>query len=213
VGGSRLIGRPAFAFGLVVLAETGRQPVDNPIPILSDDGARGAVVGVRRTGARLSAVGGRGAHWIMLVLATELFIPQPGPFAADWPCSRGRCQCGACYWRCARRRRPKMRILRVPLFVGPAARCACWGWRAGLPVADRDRCADVGAGDQRAWCGGGPKAIRYARADRIAVGLAGPARDQRRQWPVDGATGRRAVLPRQSRGATSRVGVGGAAYA
>ena len=22
-------------------------------------------------------------HWIMLVLATELFIPQPGPFAAQ----------------------------------------------------------------------------------------------------------------------------------
>jgi formate hydrogenlyase subunit 4 len=73
----------AVAFALVVLAETGRQPVDNPDTHLEltmiHEGPLLEYAG--RDLAYLQwAVAAR--HWIMLVLALELFAPHPASFVA-----------------------------------------------------------------------------------------------------------------------------------
>ena len=74
----------ALAFGLVVLAETGRQPVDNPDTHLELTMVHEGPL-LEYAGRELAYLqwGAAARHWIMLVLATELFIPHPGPFAAQ----------------------------------------------------------------------------------------------------------------------------------
>ena len=73
----------AFAFALVVLAETGRQPVDNPDTHLELTMVHEGPL-LEYAGRELAYLQWAAAarHWIMLVLATELFVPHPGPFAA-----------------------------------------------------------------------------------------------------------------------------------
>ena len=68
----------ALAFAIVVLAETGRQPVDNPDTHLEltmvHEGPLLEYAG-RDLAYLLWAVGAR--HWLMLVLAAQVFLPHP----------------------------------------------------------------------------------------------------------------------------------------
>jgi formate hydrogenlyase subunit 4 len=125
----------ALAFALVALAETGRQPVDNPDthleltmvhegPLLEYSG-RELVYLQWSVAAR---------HWIMLVLATELFVPHPGPFAARLAVLAGTLPLWCVLLAVCETTQAKMRILRVPLFVGAGGAVCLLGlasWFAG----------------------------------------------------------------------------------
>jgi len=125
----------AFAFALVALAETGRQPVDNPDthleltmvhegPLLEYAGRELAYL-QWATAAR---------HWIMLVLATELFIPHPGPFLARLAVLAVSLPVWCVLLAVCESTQAKMRILRVPLFVGAGGAVCLLGlasWFAG----------------------------------------------------------------------------------
>ena len=100
----------------------------------------------------------------------------------------------------------KMRILRVPLFVGAGGAVCLLGlasWFAGGGVV-------TGA---LTWAlvisALGVVVVRRRSvaigADRAAVGVAGRARDQRRQRPLDRAAGRRRGAARQGRAAAGRA--------
>lgn len=125
----------ALAFGLVVLAETGRQPIDNPDTHLEltmvHEGPLLEYAG--RDLAYLQwAVGAR--HWVMLVLATGLFVPQPGPFAARLGILAVSLPVWCVLLGLVETTNAKMRILRVPLFLGAGGAVCLLGlasWFAG----------------------------------------------------------------------------------
>src|ERR1019366_9624810 len=70
------------AFCLVILAETGRQPIDNPDTHLQLTMVHEWPL-LEYAGRELAYLQWAAAarHWIVLVLSTELFLPHPGPFA------------------------------------------------------------------------------------------------------------------------------------
>jgi formate hydrogenlyase subunit 4 len=121
---SRVWGEPAhwaagLAFVLVMLAEMGRQPIDNPDTHLELTMVHEGPL-LEYAGRELAYLQWASAarHWIMLVLATELFVPHPGPFAARL----GVLALSLPLW-CAllagvETTQAKMRVLRVPLFLG-----------------------------------------------------------------------------------------------
>jgi len=125
----------AFAFGLVVLAETGRQPVDNPDTHLELTMVHEGPL-LEYAGRELAYLQWAAAarHWIMLVLATELFIPQPGPFLARLAVLAGSLPVWCVLLALCETTQAKMRILRVPLFVGAGGAVCLLGlasWFAG----------------------------------------------------------------------------------
>ena len=88
------LGLGAVAFALVVVAETGRQPVDNPDthleltmihegPVLEFAGRDQALL--------QWAVAAR--HWIVLVIAAGIFLPHPTGAFGSWRCSRSHSAC------------------------------------------------------------------------------------------------------------------------
>ena len=94
----------AAAFLLVVLAETGRLPIDNPDTHLEltmvHEGPLLEYAGRDLAFLHWSAAA---RHWIMLVLATELFVPHPHSFDRfDSPFSLPRCRCSASGLRSSR---------------------------------------------------------------------------------------------------------------
>jgi formate hydrogenlyase subunit 4 len=125
----------ALAFGLVVLAETGRQPVDNPDTHLEltmvDEGPL-----LEYAGRELAYLQWAAAtrHWIVLVLATDLFIPHPGPFVAQVAVLAGSLPVWCALLALCETTQAKMRILRVPLFLGAGGAVCVLGlasWFAG----------------------------------------------------------------------------------
>ena len=125
----------AFAFGLVVLAETGRQPVDNPDTHLELTMVHEGPL-LEYAGRELAYLQWAAAarHWIMLVLATELFIPQPGPFLARLVVLAVSLPVWCVLLAVCETTQAKMRILRVPLFVGAGGAVCLLGlasWFAG----------------------------------------------------------------------------------
>jgi formate hydrogenlyase subunit 4 len=72
----------AAAFLLVVLAETGRLPIDNPDTHLELTMVHeGPLLEYAGRDLALLHWSIAARHWIMLVLATELFVPHPHSFA------------------------------------------------------------------------------------------------------------------------------------
>jgi formate hydrogenlyase subunit 4 len=72
----------ALAFGLVVLAETGRQPVDNPDTHLELTMVHEGPL-LEYAGRDLAYLGWAAAarHWVVLALAAGLYLPHPGDLA------------------------------------------------------------------------------------------------------------------------------------
>jgi formate hydrogenlyase subunit 4 len=126
----------ALAFALVILVETGRQPIDNPDthleltmihegPLL-EYGGRDLALLQWAAGAR---------HWVMLVLGAELFLPHSGDFAESLGLLLGGVAflCGSL--SLIETTQAKMRILRVPALLGVGCAIALAGagmWVGGV---------------------------------------------------------------------------------
>jgi formate hydrogenlyase subunit 4 len=122
--GGQVWGEPAHwcglvAFALVVLVETGRQPIDNPDTHLEltmiHEGPLLEYAG--RDLAFLHWVAAA-RHWVVLVLGAELFLPHWGGFAARLGLSGAEVAvlCGAL--AVGETAQAKMRILRAPALLG-----------------------------------------------------------------------------------------------
>jgi formate hydrogenlyase subunit 4 len=105
----------ALAFALVLVAETGRQPVDNPDTHLELTMIHeGPLLEYAGRDLALLHWAAAARHWIVLVLAAELFVPHPagvaGRLAALAAALVGLCVALAL----TETAQAKMRILRVP---------------------------------------------------------------------------------------------------
>jgi formate hydrogenlyase subunit 4 len=123
----------AAAFGLVVLAETGRQPVDNPDTHLELTMIHEGPL-LEYAGRDLAYLqwGAAVRHWLVLVLAAQVFAPHPtgvGAQLAVLPVALVLL-CGAL--ALVETMVVKMRILRVPRLLGAGALVAVLGITVGL---------------------------------------------------------------------------------
>lgn len=118
----------ALAFALVALAETGRQPVDNPDthleltmihegPLLEYAGRELALL-QWAAAARL---------WLAALLAVQLFAPADGPLAARLGLLAASLALLAVALAVTETALAKMRLLRVPVFLGGAGALALLG--------------------------------------------------------------------------------------
>jgi len=126
----------ALAIALVVLVETGRQPVDNPDTHLEltmiHEGPLLEYAG--RDLAYLHWVAAA-RHWLFLVLAAELFLPHARGFAAGLAALAGGLVALCVALALTETAQAKMRILRVPplLTLGSLVALAGVGsWIAGV---------------------------------------------------------------------------------
>lgn len=112
----------ALAFLLVVLAETGRQPVDNPDTHLELTMIHEGPL-LEYAGRELAYLQWAAAarHWVMLVLACDLLIPHPGSFAVQLAVLGGGLALLCAALAVCETVQAKMRILRVPLLLGSGA--------------------------------------------------------------------------------------------
>ena len=125
----------ALAFCLVIVAETGRQPIDNPDTHLELTMVHEGPL-LEYAGRDLAYLQWAAAarHWIMLVLACELLIPQPGPFVAQLAVLGGGVLALSLALAVCETVQAKMRVLRVPLLLGFGATLCLLGlasWFAG----------------------------------------------------------------------------------
>jgi formate hydrogenlyase subunit 4 len=109
----------AVAFCLVIVAETGHQPVDNPDTHLEltmvHEGPLLEYAGRELAYLQWSAAA---RHWIVLVLGCELLIPHPGPFVAQIAVLAGGVLALSAALAVCETVQAKMRVLRVPLLLG-----------------------------------------------------------------------------------------------
>jgi formate hydrogenlyase subunit 4 len=107
------------ALALVVLAETGRQPIDNPDTHLELTMVHeGPLLEYGGRDQALLQWAAAARHWIMLVLVAEIALPHPGPFAAQLAWLAGWLLALALALAVTETLQAKMRILRVPLLLG-----------------------------------------------------------------------------------------------
>jgi formate hydrogenlyase subunit 4 len=125
-----------LAFALVVLVETGRQPVDNPDTHLELTMIHEGPL-LEYAGRDLAYLQWTAAarHWVVLVLGAELFLPHWGPFPVRLGLLAAgvAALCGAL--ALVETAQAKMRILRVPVLLGIGCAVALAGagsWVAGL---------------------------------------------------------------------------------
>ena len=125
----------ALAFCLVALAETGRQPVDNPDTHLELTMVHEGPL-LEYAGRELAYLQWAAAarHWIMLVLACELLIPHPESFLAALALLAAGLVLLSVALAVTETVQAKMRVLRVPLLLGSGALLCLLGlasWCAG----------------------------------------------------------------------------------
>jgi formate hydrogenlyase subunit 4 len=109
----------AAALALVVLAETGRQPIDNPDTHLELTMVHeGPLLEYAGRDQALLQWAAAARHWIMLVLVAEVALPHPGPFAVQLAWLAGWLVALAIALAVIETMQAKMRILRVPLLLG-----------------------------------------------------------------------------------------------
>jgi formate hydrogenlyase subunit 4 len=122
--GAGVWGQPAhwcglIAFTLVVLVETGRQPIDNPDTHLEltmiHEGPLLEYAG--RDLALLHWVAAA-RHWVVLVLAADLFMPHARGFAASLGAALAGVTAECVALGVCETLQAKMRILRVPALLG-----------------------------------------------------------------------------------------------
>ena len=103
------------AFALVVLVETGRQPVDNPDTHLELTMIHeGPLLEYAGRDLALLEWSAAARHWIVLVLAAELFGPHWGGFGAQLACLAVGVAALCLALALTETAQAKMRILRVP---------------------------------------------------------------------------------------------------
>lgn len=118
----------AAAFALVLLVETGRQPIDNPDTHLEltmiHEGPLLEYAGRDLAYLQWSAAA---RHWIFLVLAAGLFLPHWGGFAAQlgWSLAGIAALCVAL--ALTETAQAKLRLLRVPALLGAGCLLALAG--------------------------------------------------------------------------------------
>ncbi len=132
-GGSDRGGEPAhwcalLAFGLVVLAETGRQPIDNPDTHLELTMIHEGPL-LEYAGRDLAYLQWAAAarHWIVLVLGAELFLPHGGSFWVRLATLAVALPALCAALAVTETWQAKMRILRVPRFLAAGAGIALLG--------------------------------------------------------------------------------------
>jgi formate hydrogenlyase subunit 4 len=111
--------RAALGFVLVLLAETGRQPVDNPDTHLELTMIHEGPL-LEYAGRDLAYLQWAAAarHWIMLVLAIELFVPHPAGFMARLTILAVALPLLCMALAVIETWQAKMRLLRVPVMMG-----------------------------------------------------------------------------------------------
>jgi len=124
-----------LAFGLVVIAETGRQPIDNPDTHLELTMIHEGPL-LEYAGRDLAYLQWAAAarHWLMLLLAAGLFLPHPASFAGGLALTGASVVAGALALAALETAQAKMRILRVPSLLGLGCAVALAGvatWGAG----------------------------------------------------------------------------------
>jgi formate hydrogenlyase subunit 4 len=121
------------ALALVVLAETGRQPIDNPDTHLELTMVHeGPLLEYAGRDQALLQWAAAARHWIMLVLVAELALPHPGPFAVQLAWLGGWLFALAMGLAVVETLQAKMRILRVPLLLGGGAALCLLGLVSSL---------------------------------------------------------------------------------
>jgi formate hydrogenlyase subunit 4 len=125
-----------LAFALVVAAETGRQPVDNPDTHLELTMIHEGPL-LEYAGRDLAYLQWAAAarHWVFLVLAAELFLPHPGPFALRLVLLAAGVALLCAGLAALETAQAKLRVLRVPglLTLGSAVALAgASAWLAGV---------------------------------------------------------------------------------
>jgi formate hydrogenlyase subunit 4 len=113
----------ALAMGLVVLLETGRQPIDNPDTHLELTMIHEGPL-LEYAGRDLAILSWASAarHWVVLVLAAGLFLPHPASFAGALGALALGLAALVVALALAETWQAKMRLLRVPpLLLGGAA--------------------------------------------------------------------------------------------
>jgi formate hydrogenlyase subunit 4 len=124
------------ALMLVVIAETGRQPVDNPDTHLELTMVHeGPLLEYAGRDLALLQWAAAARHWIVLVLVAEVAMPHPGPFAAQLAWLAGWLLALAAVLAVIETAQAKMRILRVPLLLGGGVAVCLLGlvsWALGV---------------------------------------------------------------------------------
>jgi formate hydrogenlyase subunit 4 len=123
----------ALAFALAALAETGRQPVDNPDTHLELTMIHEGPL-LEYAGRDLACLQWAAAArlWLTALLAAQLFAPSVGPFAARVGLLAGTLAAFAVALALTETALAKMRLLRVPVFLAGASGLALIGLGARL---------------------------------------------------------------------------------
>jgi formate hydrogenlyase subunit 4 len=125
----------AVAFAIVALAETGRLPVDNPDTHLELTMVHEGPL-LEYAGRDLACLqwAASARLWLMMVLAAGLFLPSTGPFVTRLTITLAAVALLCVAVAVIETVLAKMRILRVPLFLGAAVALCLIGlgsWLAG----------------------------------------------------------------------------------
>ena len=128
----------AIAFLLVILVETGRQPIDNPDTHLELTMIHEGPL-LEYAGRDLAFLQWASAarHWLVLILAVELFLPHWGGFAAGLGFTLAGVAALCCVLALLETEQAKMRILKVPALLGVGSAIALAGagmWVGGVGV-------------------------------------------------------------------------------
>jgi formate hydrogenlyase subunit 4 len=128
----------ALAFVLVILVETGRQPIDNPDTHLELTMIHEGPL-LEYSGRDLAFLQWAGAarHWVILVLGAELYLPHWGGFAAGLVLLLAGVAMLCGVLALIETEQAKMRILRVPALLGVGCAIALAGagmWIGGVGV-------------------------------------------------------------------------------
>ena len=123
----------AAGLAIVALAETGRQPIDNPDTHLELTMVHEGPL-LEYAGRDLALLQWTAAarHWIVLVLIAELALPHPGPFGAQLVALGSALAVLAPLLAIVETAQAKMRILRVPLLLGGGLAICLMGLAASL---------------------------------------------------------------------------------
>jgi formate hydrogenlyase subunit 4 len=125
----------AAAFALVVLVETGRQPIDNPDTHLELTMIHeGPLLEYAGRDLALLEWSAAARHWIFLVVATELFLPHWGGFGVQFACLAVGLALLCAALAFAETAQAKMRILRAPALLAGGCLLALVGlisWLVG----------------------------------------------------------------------------------